>query len=534
MSEEHDRLRDQLVGFFFEESCENLELMESALVEIDPAAPDPEQVHSIFRAIHSVKGASGSFGFHHISELAHVAETILDRVRAGARPLTRPIIDGLLQATDCIGIMLQDAQDSSAHLDEERLRRVEAALQAILAGGTGSEGFDVGGAPSPDTDPQSGSPACEDEVSDWLIAFAPGRHLLRTGSDPVRLIRGLEDLGELEVFVDISGLPGFDVLDPEDCHLRWDLRLQSTCSEADIREQFSRVEEDCDLSISRYGEEPGSCHLDDGAGPASIDREVPNAPSEEATEPPAQTLAPGANAPLAPANSIRVGTDEVDHLIDRVAELAATQSMLSEIGERFAMADLARLKNGLSQLQRNTRELQETAMKIGLPLRTAIGEATNRYLTFFLAGEEYAVDIHRVQEIRGWTRPTKLPSTPSYVHGVIDLRGAIIPIIDLRDRLGLEVVEVGGTTVVIVLRIEGSYHDGTIGIVVDAVSDVCNVREAARRPVPEFGAAAGSNFASSLASVGDKMIIILEVDQLLRDQQASEVGANDAEAASRA
>jgi len=150
-----------------------------------------------------------------------------------------------------------------------------------------------------------------------------------------------------------------------------------------------------------------------------------------------------------------------------------------------------------------------------------VTEGGNQFLTFLLAGEEYGVDILRVQEIRGWDAPTKIPSTPGYVRGVINIRGSIIPIIDLRERLRLETIEYTNETVVVVLRIiAADGKDRTMGLVVDAVSDVYNVSESDTKPAPDFGGGVESEFARNLATVGDKMVIILDVDQLMNGDLA--------------
>src|SRR6202167_5780761 len=102
-------------------------------------------------------------------------------------------------------------------------------------------------------------------------------------------------------------------------------------------------------------------------------------------------------------------------------------------------------------------------------------ETSEQYLTFMLAGEEYGVDILRVQEIKGWDKVTRIPHSPDYVLGVINLRGAVVPIVDLRRRFGLETIAFGPTTVVIVVRVGDERVVRTVGMVVDAVSEVYNV-----------------------------------------------------------
>jgi purine-binding chemotaxis protein CheW len=145
-----------------------------------------------------------------------------------------------------------------------------------------------------------------------------------------------------------------------------------------------------------------------------------------------------------------------------------------------------------------------------------------QYLTFMLAGEEYGVDILCVQEIKGWDRATRIPHTPDFVLGVINLRGAVVPILDLRRRFALEAVDFGPTTVVIVLRANGTRGERTVGIVVDAVSEVYNVDVADMKPPPEVCGSLDSIFVKSLATISEKMLILLDVDRLIGNSLAEE------------
>jgi len=139
----------------------------------------------------------------------------------------------------------------------------------------------------------------------------------------------------------------------------------------------------------------------------------------------------------------------------------------------------------------------------------------NQYLTFLLAGEEYGVDILRVQEIKGWDNVTMIPNTPDYIKGVINLRGTIVPIVDLRARFSLETIPYGITTVVIVLRVNSENGSRIMGIVVDAVSEVYNISDEALKQAPDFGQAISTDFVMGLGTVDDKMIIVLDIDHLL-------------------
>lgn len=151
------------------------------------------------------------------------------------------------------------------------------------------------------------------------------------------------------------------------------------------------------------------------------------------------------------------------------------------------------------------------------------GGDLNQYLTFILDGEEYGVDILRVQEIKGWEKATKIPNTPRYIKGVINLRGAIVPIVDLRTRFDMEKVDYSKTTVVIVLKVISGNAERTLGFVVDAVSEVYNVSREQMRPAPEFSGAISLDYIHGLATVGEKMVILLDIDHLLDEGCVDEV-----------
>ncbi|MFO1399843.1 MAG: chemotaxis protein CheW [Steroidobacteraceae bacterium] len=141
----------------------------------------------------------------------------------------------------------------------------------------------------------------------------------------------------------------------------------------------------------------------------------------------------------------------------------------------------------------------------------------DQYLTFQLAGQDYGVPILSVQEIKGWDKPTRLPHSAEYVQGVINLRGAVVPIIDLRRRFGLGEIEYSPTTVVIVVRVSGKRGGLTAGIVVDAVCGVGNVSADNLRPVPEVGSTIDAHFISGIATVDERMLILLSIDRLVTD-----------------
>lgn len=141
--------------------------------------------------------------------------------------------------------------------------------------------------------------------------------------------------------------------------------------------------------------------------------------------------------------------------------------------------------------------------------------AGGQYLTFMLAGEEYGVEILKVQEIKGWGPVTPIPNTPDHVLGVLNLRGAVVPIIDLRKRFALSTVEYGPTTVVIVVKMTRDDQERTVGLVVDGVADVYQLESSEIQPAPEMGSTIHTEFVRGLATVGDQMVILLEVNALV-------------------
>jgi purine-binding chemotaxis protein CheW len=141
----------------------------------------------------------------------------------------------------------------------------------------------------------------------------------------------------------------------------------------------------------------------------------------------------------------------------------------------------------------------------------AAGNAAQQFITFTIGAEEYGVDIMTVKEIRGWVDTTSLPRAPEYVRGVINLRGAIVPIYDLRTRFGLGVTETTRTHVVIIVTV-GSR---VAGLLVDTVSDILTVTTGDIRPVPDLDGAADNAFLCGLVALDERMVTLIAIDKLL-------------------
>ncbi|MES2949898.1 MAG: chemotaxis protein CheW [Pseudomonadota bacterium] len=136
---------------------------------------------------------------------------------------------------------------------------------------------------------------------------------------------------------------------------------------------------------------------------------------------------------------------------------------------------------------------------------------SGQYLTLRLGDEDYAIDIMRVQEIRSYEEPTRMANSPSFIKGVINLRGVIVPIVDLRMKLNISKVDYTEFTVVIILKLKGA----VTGAVVDAVSDVVTLDAKMIKPAPQFESAIDSRFILGLADVGERMLIVMNMETLL-------------------
>jgi len=154
-------------------------------------------------------------------------------------------------------------------------------------------------------------------------------------------------------------------------------------------------------------------------------------------------------------------------------------------------------------------------MSMGVRPEPRSGEHARQVLTFTLGEEIYGVDISRVQEIRGWSPVTRIPNAPAHVLGVLNLRGSIAPILDLRRQFQLERAEYTPLTVIIILSVEARTGRREFGVVVDGVSDVVALDSDGIEPAPQVGSPGGLGFISALARIGERLVILLDSELLL-------------------
>ncbi|MEQ6341969.1 MAG: chemotaxis protein CheA [Gammaproteobacteria bacterium] len=353
---------------FFEESFEGLGVMESGLLNLDVGMADVDVVNAIFRAAHSIKGGAATFGFSSVAGFTHVMETLLDEMRDQRRNVTEDAVNLLLLSVDCLRDLLVSARDGSA-VDAPRVVDIQQKLENLL-----SDKKEGGSCDYKDIKVE------KTRGKGWDIEFIPYVNMLITGNDPVRMFGELSSLGEISVKVDSSKMPGFSDMNPEECYLSWRISINSDVSSEKISEVFDWVDGECDLKIEKIlheYEKESIARNDNNIGHVNDEKTKDDNPHdlpliEEKRLSPERRVSSGS----VENSSIRVSIDKVDDLINMVGELVIIQSMLAQLGKDFDNSQIAMLRDGLSQLERNTRELQESVMRIRM---LPISFAFNRF-----------------------------------------------------------------------------------------------------------------------------------------------------------
>ncbi|MEZ7850875.1 MAG: chemotaxis protein CheA [Gammaproteobacteria bacterium] len=407
----------QFHAVFFEESFEGLELMEAALLELDVDNPDSEQINAIFRAAHSIKGGSGTFGFVQVSEFTHILETLLDKVRDGGHAIDADGIELFLQSVDCLRGLLEALQ-AEQEPDLQRANQLARVFQAVLDGATYADSSSqVNTNPPQDNEInevlEPGLPATPEAENlgtvrqqiGFTIDFKPDTDMLKGGNDPVRMLRELATLGEIKTTLDASELPPLESLVADNCYVSWHIELITSCKIDDVEEVFEWVEDECELSItpimadapnvgnnqSEDAQSNSNAQAADTTGqrlvmpsgplPSLDELQLPSpavpksfeaahpieSPVQEAIKIPVEAKPAKAKPAKVESSSIRVGIDKVDSLINLVGELVITQSMLGQMGsasDSINEENIGHLREGLVQLEQNTRELQDSVMRI--------------------------------------------------------------------------------------------------------------------------------------------------------------------------
>ena len=366
---------------FFQEAAEHVNSMEALLLALTTGSSDPEALHAIFRAAHSIKGGSGTFAFDDITRFTHRLEELLDRMRQGQVEPSPARVELLLRACDVLRKLLAAADAGAAAPSETEPTMKELAV-AERAGEL------IPGAEQNVRADDAKPPAAGQTT--YAIHFSPSPAILREGMDPLLVLRELAELGTVEdVTADLRQLPDLSHLQPDICYLAWDIRLTTSKARSEIEDVFAFVEDGAQITITPVSgqsepERPGTATTAASALPQSAVR------ANEQTQ-------------RHDSGSIRVGTEKIDQLINLVGELVIAQSMTLEIVHHFTPERLPELQAALKEVERNTRELQDRAMAVRmLPVATVfarlprivhdVAKASGKSIALETAGEETELD----------------------------------------------------------------------------------------------------------------------------------------------
>ena len=346
---------DHLRGTFFDECAELLEVAYAQLALLSEGRADSETIHALFRAVHSIKGGGGAFGFVRVVKLAHIMENLLDHMRDGLVAMDVEKIETLLKSTDVLADLLAAERKNVAAAEGIESALIESltrasALETITPASAKHDVENIG------------------QAKAWHVKFAPHPNMLQNGNEPLYLIRELRKFGALTIDSDLSRVPPLEELEAENAYIEWSFTLQADVTRAAIEEIFEFVVDDCELAIVPLEAE----RQDEGpmvAEVASADRSASS--SEDRSAPTKES--PSGSRPST-TQSIRVDVAKVDRIVNLVGELVINQSMLVQLGTQLPPGMCPGLNAGLETLSQHLRELQEGVMAIRTqPVKTVFG-----------------------------------------------------------------------------------------------------------------------------------------------------------------
>src|SRR5262245_16233018 len=381
---------DELKRTFFDECGELLQEMETGLTDLQDGTGSEDTVHAVFRAVHSIKGGAGIFGFEALVEFAHVFETVLDSVRHGTLNATPEVFTVLLMSSDMlsdlVGMSRSGETIPAGHANECR-----HALEQLLGNGKSGasdgaedagdfEGLDFKPVRAGDDDDDFGFTPVQsdgfegtaDGKRSYTITFRPRLEMLRNANEPLYILRELGSLGELTLVADLSGLPPLPDIQPDQPYIAWTATLRTDAPRKTIDAVFEFVVGDCELSIVE--DQPPPLVTEDAPAPEAHEEALTAAPSAPVAEskkpdrshPPAEQAegGKGGSANKKQATTTRVDLDKIDRVVNMVGELIIAQAMLGQVVQGLSEEVNERLSQVLEQVIHHTREVKESVMSM--------------------------------------------------------------------------------------------------------------------------------------------------------------------------
>ncbi|WP_027549418.1 chemotaxis protein CheA [Bradyrhizobium sp. WSM2254] len=344
---------------FRQEASELFEVLEGALLDLGLRPDDRELVDSAFRALHTIKGSGAMFGFDKVASFTHEFETAFDRVRKGEIKPTQELISVALAAKDYIRALIEDPQSTDDVIGDgilDDLKRFVSSDQPV----------------APDAEITEAAAPVESKQAGWHLYLEFESHILRNGSNPLDLLEDLCKLGPCFVVPVTDGIPFLDEMEPEDCYLKWDVKLHAVCDKDAIDDVFMFVQDEMKLTLSplEHVEAPAPMPLfqllDEEPAPVV---EMPAPVAEAAAPKPAAKAEPKSEPkpePKAEAKrddrgiaTVRVQAERLDELMDRVGELVIAQARLTQLAS--SGSDLS-IKMIAEEIERLASSLRDTTM----------------------------------------------------------------------------------------------------------------------------------------------------------------------------
>lgn len=395
---------EQFKVTYFAECAELLADVEIQLSQLSNGSEDPEVLHAIFRAVHSIKAGAGAFKFTKLAEFSHQFEALLDRMRDGRIAVTQDGVNILFEASDILSAMVEAAESGTVLEDtfgQNILEKISGAIDSK--------------AEPAKADPETTVTYETEESTDnigpvkYLISFAPKTELFKHANEPLLLVRELKSLGEITAVPNINNLPPLSKMDGEEAYISWYFTLETEHSIGDVEEVFEFVTEDCTLNISIDGqvirEKENTTSEDVEVFEASADK--PGIQTSSDNSPKAESKKA---AVAAKVTSIRVDLERIDRLVNMVGELVITQSMLSQQTDDLPTEQFPSMVRGLEELAVHTRELQESVMAIRMqPVKSVfsrmprlvreLSSKLDKKVKLITIGENTEVDKTVIEEI---------------------------------------------------------------------------------------------------------------------------------------
>lgn len=410
---------EQLKQTFFDECGDLLQQMEQGLTEIRESGPNDDTVNAVFRAVHSIKGGAGIFGFNQLVGFAHVFETVFDAVRSHRLDITAENTDTLLTAGDVLSdlVGMSRAGETPATDFGQECRQ---ALEALM-GGPEDE---MNGAPADDfadidfTPIKFGDDGSSPKI--YEISFRPKPELLKKANEPLFILRELRALGELELTCDISALPKLTQIEFDQPYAAWSGKLTTSSNKAAVDGVFDFVVDDCELVVNDVTPATTDALPSDNFTP-DPDAVIPTVSAPEATLAAASAPDSGASSTAKPAGegggkakggatTTRVELEKIDRVVNMVGELVISQAMLGQIVQDLPEDIAGRLIQTLDEVVHHTRELKDSVMSMRaqpvgavfqrMPrLVRELATKTSKKVRLEMAGENTEVDRSIVEQL---------------------------------------------------------------------------------------------------------------------------------------